>query len=378
MTISQKLYNYGLKPLTLAFTSIFLSTSTIIISPTAQANTADTTITGQAPSNNSISTSPNPNNVTGQSGVTSTAPSASTTVTTAPNTSKAESTDNSKPQTSLPLSQPNTSDTAVLNWASEAAKSAYSYDFKNYTKQLQQLQPNFTSTGWIAFMNALNKSNNLNVVQDKKLVASATLTGKPTILEKKVRNGIYSWKIQVPLLATYENESKLIKQPLIVTMLVVRDNSPSGLGISHFVATIIPSSQPIINPTGGGSTAPKSPTMTAADDTTLPPTSTPNTTTPAPTVTTTTPSTTTTPGVTTETTITSPTPAPGTAPGVAPTPPATTSVPGTTETTPGGSTPGTTNSTNPIGTPAGIPSDTTTTGTSTGTNGANYGGTNSQ
>jgi intracellular multiplication protein IcmL len=375
MTISQKFHKYGLKPLTLAFASIFLSTSTIVISPTAQADPTNTTSTGQAPSDSSTSTSPSLNDATGHPESISTAPSAGATVTSEPNTNKAESTDNSKPQASAPLSQPNMSDTAVLNWASDAAKSAYSYDFKNYTKQLQQLQPNFTSTGWIAFMNALNKSNNLNVLQNKKLVASATLTGKPTILEKKVRNGIYSWKIQVPLLATYENESKLIKQHLIVTMLVVRDNSPNGLGISHFVATIIRSSQPIISTTGGAPHTPAPSTMPATDGTTLPSATIPNTTT-------------TTPGVTTETTIAPGAPAMGTVPGVATTPPATTSVPGTTGTGPGsassttgttsstGST-GTINPTNPTGTP-GITSDTNTIGTPTGTNGVSYGGTNTQ
>ncbi|MBA2654840.1 MAG: DotI/IcmL/TraM family protein [Gammaproteobacteria bacterium] len=139
-----------------------------------------------------------------------------------------------------PLTEPNMSDSAVLTYATDAAKSAYSYDFKNYNKQMQMNQQYFTGPGWTAFMNALDKSNNLKVVESKKLVASATTTAKPAIVNKGIKNGVYTWKVVVPVLATYENETKLIKQSLLITMLINRNNSPSGVGISHFVAEVVP------------------------------------------------------------------------------------------------------------------------------------------
>lgn len=185
------------------------------------------------------------------------------------NTVKSTAETSSLPQKSknLPLNLANMSDAAIINWASNAVKDAYSYDFKNYHRQIQEIQKNFTPQGWTAFMTALNKSNNLNVVQNRKLVASGTLTGKPVILQKGIKNGVYTWKLQVPMLATYESESRLIKQNLEVTLLVTRDNSQSGIGISHFVAVIVPSSQPITTPpaiTSTPSTTNATPTPTGA------------------------------------------------------------------------------------------------------------------
>jgi Type-IV b secretion system, inner-membrane complex component len=145
--------------------------------------------------------------------------------------------------TPVSLDQPNLKSDAVLTWASEAAKSVYSYDFKNHKKQIQIDQQYFTPAGWRAFMEALNKSNNLKIVGEKKLVASATANGNPAILEEGAKNGRYVWKVVVPLLATYENESKSIKQNLQMTMLITRTNTPTGIGISHFVAEVVPSNQ---------------------------------------------------------------------------------------------------------------------------------------
>lgn len=139
----------------------------------------------------------------------------------------------------VPLNQPNMRSEALINFVAEAVKAVYSYDFKNYKKQIQSTQPYFTEAGWRAFYDALTKSNNLKIVEDKKLVASATV-GKPTILEEGVKKGRYTWKVQLPVYVTYENESKLIKQNLNVTLLLARANTPSGVGISHFIAQIVP------------------------------------------------------------------------------------------------------------------------------------------
>lgn len=145
-----------------------------------------------------------------------------------------------------PLDQPNMSDDSLLNYAAEVAKSVYSYDFKNYNKQLQTNQQYFTPEGWKAFTAALDKSNNLNVVQNKKLVASANAVGSPSILKKGIKNGLYTWEAQIPIQATYENESRILKQNLLVTLLISRANNSSGVGVSHFVAVIVPSPQPTL------------------------------------------------------------------------------------------------------------------------------------
>jgi hypothetical protein len=231
MTLGHKPHTTHLKPIILGLAALL----TISIAPTAQATDKITQVTNPT-TDNAIQT-PAPAAEINNPGQEVTAPATS--------------------NMPVSLDQPNLKSDAVLTWASEAAKSVYSYDFKNNKKQIQIDQQYFTPAGWRAFMEALNKSNNLKIVGEKKLVASATPNGNPTVLEEGVKNGHYVWKIVVPLLATYENESKLIKQNLLVTMLITRTNTPKGIGISHFIAEVVPSNQlsqligpqPVMQPT---------------------------------------------------------------------------------------------------------------------------------
>jgi intracellular multiplication protein IcmL len=139
----------------------------------------------------------------------------------------------------ISLDQPNISQSALLQWANTAAISAYTYNFVNYQEALQAASESFTPDGWSAFIEALEASNNLNAVKAKKLVVSAVATGAPVILQQGVLNGTYAWRVQMPMLITYQSASQFSRQSIIVTMLVTRIstlNSPRGIGIAQFVA----------------------------------------------------------------------------------------------------------------------------------------------
>lgn len=139
----------------------------------------------------------------------------------------------------VPLDQPNISQSALLQWANTAAISAYTYNFVNYRQALQDAQAYFTPDGWSAFMEALTSSNNLTAVIAKKLVVSAVATGAPVILQQGILGGVYAWRVQMPMLVTYQSASQFSRQSIIVTMLVTRVstlNSPQEIGIAQFVA----------------------------------------------------------------------------------------------------------------------------------------------
>ncbi|MCH9689740.1 MAG: type IVB secretion system apparatus protein IcmL/DotI [Gammaproteobacteria bacterium] len=136
------------------------------------------------------------------------------------------------------LDEPNQSDSAILQWTNQAAIAAFTYNFVNYRTELQASSEFFTSAGWTQFLNALENSNNLDAVKAKKLIVSAVATSAPIILQKGLLNGRYSWRIQMPLLVTYQSASEFSQQRNIVTILVTRIstlNSPRGIGISQFV-----------------------------------------------------------------------------------------------------------------------------------------------
>ncbi|HBD7186649.1 TPA: type IVB secretion system apparatus protein IcmL/DotI [Legionella pneumophila] len=138
----------------------------------------------------------------------------------------------------FPLDEPNQSDSAVLQWANQAAIAAFTYNFVNYRDELQASSGFFTAEGWDQFLGALEQSNNLDAVKAKKLVVSAVATRAPIILQKGVLNGRYSWRVQMPILVTYQSASEFTQQNNVVTMLITRVstlNSPRGIGISQFV-----------------------------------------------------------------------------------------------------------------------------------------------
>ncbi|HAU1167030.1 TPA: type IV secretion protein DotI [Legionella pneumophila] len=138
----------------------------------------------------------------------------------------------------FPLDEPNQSDSAVLQWANQAAIAAFTYNFVNYRDELQASSGFFTAEGWDQFLGALEQSNNLDAVKAKKLVVSAVATRAPIILQKGVLNGRYSWRVQMPILVTYQSASEFTQQNNVVTMLITRVstlNSPRGIGILQFV-----------------------------------------------------------------------------------------------------------------------------------------------
>ena len=138
----------------------------------------------------------------------------------------------------FPLDQPNQSDSAVLQWANQAAIASFTYNFVNYRDELQASSGFFTPEGWDQFLTALQQSNNLYAVKAKKLIVSAVATRAPIILQKGVLNGSFSWRVQMPILVTYQSASEFTQQNNVVTMLITRVstlNSPRGIGISQFV-----------------------------------------------------------------------------------------------------------------------------------------------
>lgn len=140
----------------------------------------------------------------------------------------------------IPLNQPNMNSVALLVWANEAAVSTYSYNFVTYRKSLQDASDYFTQKGWKAFMNALKESRILDNVISKKLVVSAVATGAPIILTQGIIRKKYTWKVQIPMLVTYQSATQLKKQSLVVTMLISRTQKNIGnrsIGIYQFIAT---------------------------------------------------------------------------------------------------------------------------------------------
>jgi len=136
------------------------------------------------------------------------------------------------------LSEPVVTSAELLQWATVAATSVNTYNFTNWRQSLQEASDNFTAKGWHDFQAQLKASNNLVAVTTRKLSVTALATGAPTILDKGVINGVYKWKVRLPLLITYESAAANIPQPVVATMLITRTptlETPRGVAIDGLI-----------------------------------------------------------------------------------------------------------------------------------------------
>ena len=139
----------------------------------------------------------------------------------------------------LELSEPGKSNAEIIDWATRSAIKAYTYDFVNYRDALQQASQKFTGTGWTNFQKAMQSSGMLKTVVAERLVMTAQPTSAAVIADSGVRNGKYTWRVEIPMMLKLEGP-KGLKQPVRVSMLIQRVslvNNPDGIAIVNYVVT---------------------------------------------------------------------------------------------------------------------------------------------
>ena len=139
----------------------------------------------------------------------------------------------------IPLNSPNLNAREIRSWSVEAVVAAYSYNFVNFRQVFSENQKYFTTSGWDAFLKQLQSSGNLDAVQKRKLIVSAVPRGVPVIVNQGVLNGRYFWRVQVPILVTYQSQSETFHTDLLTTVTIRRISTlrrSDGIGIDAFVA----------------------------------------------------------------------------------------------------------------------------------------------
>ncbi|MBS0287294.1 MAG: DotI/IcmL family type IV secretion protein [Proteobacteria bacterium] len=159
----------------------------------------------------------------------------------------------SNASSSVPLSQSNLPSSQVLIWASESIEQIYSYNYKNFPQVLSGIRQYFTAQGYDSYIKALNDSNNLQIVQDKRLYVTGKVKEKGKIVSESAASGIYTWELQIPIEVNYKSSSESVNQNLIANVEIVRvplSDSQVGIAIHSIKATVA----------GQGKTAPTVPT----------------------------------------------------------------------------------------------------------------------
>jgi intracellular multiplication protein IcmL len=139
----------------------------------------------------------------------------------------------------VPIDRPISSQTDLTNWVANSVAAAYTFDFANWRNELGAAQSNFTRAGWKGFQAALKDSGLLQTVMDSKYVTTAVPKSAPVLLDSGIIEGRYAWKLQMPLLVTFQSSEKTVSQDLMVNVIVVRQpetEQPRGLGIAQLIA----------------------------------------------------------------------------------------------------------------------------------------------
>jgi intracellular multiplication protein IcmL len=147
----------------------------------------------------------------------------------------------------VPVDQPNMSDEEVEAWATRVAQASFSYNYVNYRSQLQAVERFYTNYGWTNYMKALQSSNNLVALTNRRIIQTASVVDKPTVLARGILGGAFAWRFSMPMLVTYwmppYNDQSKFSNALTVTVIVQRQpilQSDHGLGVLQMIGSMTP------------------------------------------------------------------------------------------------------------------------------------------
>lgn len=139
----------------------------------------------------------------------------------------------------IPLDQPLLTQDGLLTWASNAITGAMSLNFLEWREKLESIRPHFEDEAFKSFLASLKSSGILEMIQDKRLSASAVATRAPVIIASGLVGGRATWKIEFPLIVSYESSQGVEStQKLLATVLVCRASTaktPRGVVIQQVV-----------------------------------------------------------------------------------------------------------------------------------------------
>ncbi len=130
----------------------------------------------------------------------------------------------------------------IIQWANHAATQTFTYDFRNYDKQFNELKHCYTTAGWESFLAAMKASNNLKVTQEEHLFVSAKVNGQSQLVSQTtqdVSQGTQpTWVVKVPVLVTYQNQDREVTQDMYIDLTIKPTYGlPAHLGIHQIIAS---------------------------------------------------------------------------------------------------------------------------------------------
>jgi intracellular multiplication protein IcmL len=140
----------------------------------------------------------------------------------------------------VPLDKPLLSQAGLLNWVSETVTATLSLDFLHWRDKLTQVRSNYTSAAFQSLIASLKESGVIDLIENKRLSVNAVVTQAPVITASGPgEGGVMTWKIEVPLLTSYESSKGVESTQKLLAMVIARREittiAPRGIAIQQIV-----------------------------------------------------------------------------------------------------------------------------------------------
>ncbi len=139
----------------------------------------------------------------------------------------------------IPLDRPSLTQAGLLNWTSEVITDLLSLNFLHWKGQLTESRKYFEAKAFKSVIKSMQANGIIASIEEKRLNVSATISKAPVIVASGVVQGRATWKIEVPIVVSYESSRGVeITQKLLATVLVHRTNTavqPRGVEIKQLI-----------------------------------------------------------------------------------------------------------------------------------------------
>lgn len=138
----------------------------------------------------------------------------------------------------IPLDRPAMELQGIMSWATDCVVRIHTLDFVNYRTNLTAANRCFTPEGWKNYDRALAESRNLVALVEQKKVSTAVPESAPILKASGIAGGVMAWRLEIPILVTYQSASDRLQQRLVADVLLVRrptTESPDGIGIQQLI-----------------------------------------------------------------------------------------------------------------------------------------------
>lgn len=137
------------------------------------------------------------------------------------------------------LAEPYINQQKLMLWAGQAATEVMTFGFSDVNEKFSESRKLFTVRGWDTFSAAFTASDLLKNVLNQRQVITAAPSGEPTMVSEGVKEGVYTWVIEVPLLLTVRAGDSKQTEMKKVRMWIIRmptTEKPDGIGIDFWMS----------------------------------------------------------------------------------------------------------------------------------------------